>query len=291
MKLLLAQPSIPRFQWELEVLLTNLRRFGNFEIVLLFSRPHDVDDTVPYYLANKYGAQCFVFKDGRFNKTYNPSIRPYLLWQYFRTHPEAEAEQYFYIDSDIIFREWPDFATFTDNRFMVYGADCSSYLDYDYIMKCTNGQEIAERMARICGITVDQMKDVPGIGAQLILNKPDAEFWREAYENTESIYQMLAPIDSNIQKWTAEMWGQLWTWVRWSKTLIVSDELSFSRPTDDIQVWYDHKIMHNAGALADSGLFFKGRYVHETPFGQDFGSVPRNKVSYKYVQAIEKVVF
>lgn len=290
MKLLLAQPSLSRFQWELEVLLTNLKQFGGFEVILLFNKSKDYNGTVPPLLTQKYGAQCFVYPDLRTDRRYIPAVRPYLLWQHFLAHPEAEAEQYFYIDSDIIFREWPDFATCPFDPNMVYGADVGSYLNYDYIKQCHRGPEIAIKMAELCGITVEQMKAVPGIGAQLVLSSTTAAFWERSYHNSVDLYNYLLGVTTNLQKWTAEMWAQQWGWVREGKTLVASPELAFSRPTDPIAKWDESKIMHNAGVTGSGDMFFKGEWVDKLPFGADFSNIDPNKVSAKYVEAIQKVL-
>jgi hypothetical protein len=287
-KLILAQPAVPRFQWELEVLLTNLSQFGEHEITLLFSKN---DDAIPDYFKNKYGCRVFVYEDKRIYNRYIPSIRPYLLYCHLLTHPEYEQGQYLYIDSDIIFREMPDFATFDLDSRKVYGADCDSYIGLDYVLGCKNGPTIAANMASICGITVEQMRGVPGIGAQVILNNPTADFWLRAYKLSNRIHMYFETVDSNIQKWTAEMWGQLWAWVEAGIVPVHSSELDFSRPTDLIEVWDKHKIMHNAGVITgDPELFFKGQYTDRSPFDEDLSWVTDKKVSKKYVEAIQSVV-
>jgi hypothetical protein len=286
-KLILAQPAVPRFQWELDVLLTNLSQFKDLEITLLFSK-HDT--TVPIYLQEKYGCRVFVYEDKRIYNRYIPAIRPYLLYCHLLTHPEYEQGQYLYIDSDIIFREMPDFTTFDLDSNKVYGATCDSYINLDYILGCKRGPEIAQNMARICGITVDQMRQAPGIGAQIILNNPTADFWLRAYKNSNAIHRYLETVNTDIQKWTAEMWGQLWAWVEAGITPIHSTELDFSRPTDLIEKWDQFKIMHNAGVVGgDTELFFKGQYTDHMPFDEDLSWVTDKKVSKKYVEAIQSV--
>lgn len=287
MKIILAQPAILRFSWELEVLLTNIKQFGDFDVILLFTQN---DDTVPQHLANKYGVQCFVYGDDRSDKRYPPSVRPYLLWKYLSGDSSREQEQYFYIDSDIIFREWPDFSSVSNDASSVVGSDCSGYIDYDYIMSCQHGEEIAKHMASVCGISIEQMRGVPGIGAQLILNKPTAKFWERSYYDTLRLYDYFNTVDSNIQKWTAEMWAQLWGWVREDKHIVMPKELDFCRPTDNIKMWDMVKIMHNAGVVGSGEMFYKGMYVDHTPFGEDFSYVRRDKVSRKYVEAIKNVI-
>jgi hypothetical protein len=181
----------------------------------------------------------------------------------------------------------PDFATFDYDPHKVYGANCFSYMDLDYILSKRKGPEIAAKMAQICGISVDQMRGVPGIGAQIILNNPTAAFWLRAYRNSNNIHMYFDRLDSDIQKWTAEMWGQLWGWVAAGITPTHSTELDFSRPTDTIDVWDKYKIMHNAGVTVDDKeLFYKGQYTDRSPFDEDLSWVTDKKVSIKYVEAI-----
>lgn len=289
MKIILAQPAIPRFLWELEILLTNMKQFTDMEVILLFTE-HDF--TVPSRLRDKYGCSVFVYPDTRDDTDYIPSVRPWLLWQYLAEDPAREQETYFYIDSDVIFREWPHFATLPISENSVVGSDCDGYIGYEYITQTQEGDNIAANMASICGITVEQMKGVPGIGAHLILTKPTAAFWQRAYEDSNKLYHYLEGVDSNIQKWTAEMWAQLWGWVREGKEIVMPKELDFCKPTDPIEEWDKVKIMHNAGVTADLSheLFFKGKYIHLLPWNEDFSFVRTDRVSHKYVEALKKVV-
>ncbi len=287
MKILMAAPATLRFSWELDVVLTNIRSFTDMEIVLLFTE-HDF--TVPIRFRDKWGCSVFSYIDRRDDMTYIPSIRPWLLWQYLTDHPEAQQETYLYIDSDIIFREWLDFDTLNPQPGLVIGSDCSSYLSYDYIMQCEQGEHIAARMAEICGITVDDMKDVPGIGAQLILTNPTAAFWERSYHDSNKIYSYFLSLDSNVQKWTAEMWAQLWGWVREGMILSAPTELDFCRPTDPVERYDEVKILHNAGVTGSGDMFFKGAYDMTSPFREDFSQVRRDKATIRYVEAIQSVV-
>lgn len=269
------------------MLLTNIRQFSDMEIILLFTE-HDF--TVPAYFRKKYGCGIFTFTDRRDDTSYIPSVRPWLLWQYFNQHPAATAETYFYIDSDIVFREWPDFATLDLQPDTIYGADCSGYLSHDYLATVEHGPDIIQRMVEIAGITTEQMKGVPGIGAQLVFSGLPADFWERSYRDSNAIYHMLERTGGNVQKWTAEMWAQLWGWVRENKKIVQTDELAFCLPTDDIKRWDEVKILHNAGVTGPGKLFFKGQYDHTSPLGKDFNYVPKDKCSSKYVEAMAKVI-
>lgn len=288
MKLILAQPANLRFQWELEVLLTNIRQFTDIEVILLFK---EKNFAVPLYLRDKYGCSIFVYPDRRDDTTYIPSIRPYLWSRYLREHPEAENETYLYIDSDIIFREWPDFATLdlAPNRW--FGSDCSGYIGSKYVLSRRNGPAIAEKMAEITGITLDQLKATPGAGAQWVIQNPTAAFWERVYKDSNAIHNYFRGLDSDIQKWTAEMWAQLFGMVRQGIEVVIDHpQLDFCRPTDPVEKWDEVKILHNAGVTGSGDMFFKGLYDETSPLGQDFSGVRTDKATIRYVEAIKRVL-
>lgn len=289
MKIILAQIAIPRFKWELEVLLANIRQFTDLEVVLLFS---ENNFTVPAYFDEFERCSVFVYKDDRHNKDYIPSIKPYLFYKYLSENKDREQETYFYLDSDIIFREWIDFATLPINKNTVVGSDCDSYLGYNYVSKCQNGETIFEEMSKICEAPISQMKKTKGIGAHVIVSNPKASFWEKVYLDSISIHKYFETIDSNIQKWTAEMWAQLWGWVREGFNIIPSQELNFCLPTDPIEKFEDVKILHNAGILPEQSFeyFYKGKYLEYSPYNSDFSNIRKDKATYKYVEAILKVV-
>lgn len=285
MKLILCQPAIPRFQWELDVLLANIRQFTNMEVVLLFTE-HDF--TVPAHFRDA-GCSVFVYQDKRDDGSYIPSVRPWLLWQYFAEDPSRCDETYFYIDSDIIFREWIDFATLPISDETVVGSDVSHYLNYDYVASRTNADAVLDAMTEICGVTREQMQGVPGIGAHIVLKNFSPEFWKRCYFDSNKLYHAFEGIETNLQKWTAEMWAQQWGWVREGKTLIADPQLDFCLPTDDLKRWDEVKILHNAGILATMSheYFFKGQYVDYSPLGKNFDWVRQDKCTIRYVEAIQ----
>ena len=263
------------------------------EVVLLFSKPLGAyDKTVPRYLANKYkGVRCFVYDDNRADKSYIPAIRPYLWWQYLRNYPEREDETYFYIDSDVIFKEWPNLDGLLTSKDQIAGSNCDNYIGYEYLKQVEKGPEIIGRMAQYCNITPHQMIGVPGIGAQMVIGHPTAEMWQKAYSRSNIIYHYFDSVTSNIQKWTAEMWAQLWTFVEHGVEITMPKELDFCWCTDPLYRWDETKILHNSGVTKDDGeLFFKGKYHDHTPFDEDLSWVNPEKCSIKYVDAIKKVV-
>lgn len=288
MKYILCQPTQSRFKWELEVALTNYLKVGISlkDVILLFAGD---DPSFEQYFVSKFGVESHTYPDNRDDKGYIPSVRPYLWWQYLKEDPKRETERYFYLDSDVIFREKVNFKKARAKDDVWLGSDTNSYLNLDYIRGCRDGNRVLNEMARIVGVTVQSLETINhnSVGAHWIISRPTAAYWEKVYRDSNSLYFFLAHSGSNIQKWTAEMWSQLWNMMYFNIGPKVSDELSFSWATDDISNWQSNKIYHNAGVTESmSGLFFKGAYLDKTPFFDDFSFVDETKCSSIYVQAI-----
>lgn len=280
----MCQPAINRFAWELEVSLTRMKSLGIDDIVLLFSKHNN---TIPNYLRDKYSIEVHVYDDNRKDKTYIPSIKPYLWAKFLQEDSSRENETYFYLDSDVIFREVPEVI---QNDNIWYGSDCSSYLSVEYID--SKGVGILEQMCRLMGIDPNVIrKHNPVCGAQWIIKNPTYEYWLKVYNDSIKLYAYLNSIVAcGIQKWTAEMWAQLWNAYYFGIYPETSKELDFCWATDNIDKYYETKIYHNAGVLeSNSNLFFKGKYVYKSPFKDDLSFVDKDKASSKYVEAIKEV--
>lgn len=294
MRYMLCQPAQLRFQWELETVLTNILSLdGKADIVCLFGRVDDEDSNgVVEYLSNRYPTvEMHLYNDARSEKMYHPTIRPYLWHLYLSEDPIREQDIYFQIDSDIIFRELPDFTKIPYDEKTWYGSDCAGYIDYQYLKTRKLGDEIVDNFASILGVDRKVIENTEGVGAQWILVKPTAEYWKKVLEDSDRLYQYLQPLKSNIQKWTAEMWAQLYNASYFGIEQKIHAELDFCRPTDDVKMWDMVKILHNAGVLgsADEYLFYKGKYDRKTPFNDDLSYVRRDKAGIKYVDALKEV--
>ncbi|WMU07951.1 hypothetical protein vBCtySFA88_00019 [Clostridium phage vB_CtyS-FA88] len=299
MYFILAQPAIPRFKWELDVCLNNLKTLGVTNIILLFTK---YNATVPKYFEDKYNAQCFVYPDDDTSKKYIPSVKPYLFWQFLKHNPQYENEDFFYMDSDVIFRELPNFSKFIKNDKIWYGSDCTGYLGTEYIDG--KGKDLVTKMSNLVGVNETDIRKYCKVapGAQWLIRKPQAKYWHKVYIDCIILYRFFCKnepiyIDAHglgytpIQKWTAEMWAQLYNMPLFGIMPMISNELEFCWATDDIKRWYETKIYHNAGVTSDmrDHLFFKGAYVRESPIGKNFNWVNKNKCSCKYVQAMLKL--
>lgn len=290
MKYLLAQPANIRFSWELDVFLTNLRSLDkNTPVVLLFLR--EQSSVVQHFVDRYPNLEIHEYADKRERKNYIPTIRPYLVCNYLKENPSREKEDYFQLDSDIIFRKLPDFSKMPLNSQICYASDCEGYMGYHYLMTRKNGPKIVDKFSEILFIPRDIFNSIPGVGAQWLIYKPTAQLYWHIWQDSQILYDFLKPIDSDIQKWTAEMFAQLYNLVKFGWYTIPSDELTFCRPTDNVLQYYKYKILHNAGVTAELSdkLFFKGKYTTHTPFSENLSWVDKTKASIKYVEAIQKV--
>ena len=290
MKYIMCQPAIKRFEWELEVAITRLQKLGITDIVLLFSKH---DPSVPPKFV-KMGCDVHVYEDLRISKRYIPSIKPYLWMRYLIEDPSRQMGSYFYMDSDVILRDIPNVEPKTT---IWYGSKCDSYLGVPYID--SKGPELLDEMCRVVNINPSLIRECnPVAGAQWVIKTPTIDYWEKVYNDSVKLYDRLCELEPlyvsrndngyvPIQKWTAEMWAQLWNIYYFAREAKTHPELEFCWPTEDISRYYETKILHNAGVIdANRGLFFKGQYTNRTPYNDDLYFVPQNKASYAYVQAI-----
>lgn len=299
MKIILCQPSILRFQWELDVFITNVRSLCNNEVILLF------DDQNPQFadhFAQYENVSCFFYKDSRENPVYISSIRPFLWVQFLKENPNMANEDFFYVDSDIIFREMIDFASLDFHPKKYLASPAAGYLGPGYI--AGKGEFYLAEMANIIGISTEQAASFLGNsgGAQWIISKPSVEFWEKVYRDCEALYRyfLLAEVvlrsqgeterlENPIQKWCADMWALLWNTAYFHISVETPSELEFCWPTQPISEWHRVKILHNAG-ISDKNKdkhFYKSEYFNKSPFDEENIEFEPTLCTAKYVEAIK----
>lgn len=260
-----------------------MKKLGIENIVLLFS---DFTKGIPTYLGDKYGVEVHVYEDMD-DWLYIPSVKPYLWSKYLLEDSSRENDSYFYLDGDVIFREIPEVIP---NKDIWYGSNCSRYLSIDYIE--STGKGIFEEMCNIVGVNPNKIRTAnPTSGAQWVVSNPTYEYWNKVYKDSNLLYRYLSKqTDSSIQKWTAEMWAQLYNVYLFGKTSQNHSELEFAWATDPVDRYYETKMLHNAGVTSDNeGMFFKGKYASDSPFADDLGFMDPSKASIKYVEALKEV--
>jgi hypothetical protein len=297
-----AQPDHPYFHWQVEVQLHNFIKLGinpNWIEVLW------AHDNSPSYealaLAAKYPTVRFFFykKTITQNHGYIPILRPDILEQHFRRYPALRGETVFYHDSDIIFRELPDFDSMHGDLYW-YLSDTVSYIGAEYIK--SKSHDLFNKLCDIAKIdpALVESNQANSGGAQYLMKGVTADFWKEVAEDSLALYKYMADreieerttvTDKNynpIQKWCADMWAVLWgAWKLGAQTKTTS-ELDFSWGTSGLKDYERCKIMHNAGVTDErkQELFYKGDFRSVSPFDSDLSYVNPQTASAKYVDAI-----
>jgi hypothetical protein len=289
-----------------EVLIHNFMKNGinpNW-IEILFSYDETISDE-GVALARKYPFVRFFFykKTPCDNYGYIPILRPDILEQHFLKYPNLSDEIIFYHDSDIIFRELPDFNSLLNDDIW-YLSDTVSYIGSDYIK--SKSDKILTDMCNIAGISRDlvEQNNKNSGGAQYLMKNIDHLFWRDVKFVSLDLYKYMldAEIEERktltedqlktynpIQKWCADMWGVLWCGLKRGNEVRLSDELGFSWGSSwGTHEWQRYKIMHNAGVSdnCNGKCFHKSEFMNKSPWDYDFSAIDPNSNTHNYVQAI-----
>lgn len=303
-----AQPDVPYFHWQVEVFIQNAISVGinpNW-IEIVFSYDGEISKE-GRELADRYPyVRFFFYRKSEINKNnygYIPILRPDILSQHFKIFTHLEKEIIFYHDSDIIFRELPDFNSLINDDIW-YLSDTISYIGANYIK--SKSEDLFINMCNIAGISkelVEQNQKNSG-GAQYLMKNIDYKFWEDVKETSIKLYKYMAIRESEeriklseeqlktynpIQKWCADMWAVFWGGLKRGNDIRISDELGFSWASSPPKEWDLYKIYHNAGLSSNMGgtAFYKGEYINKTPWDADFSNISTNSNTYNYVKAIE----
>lgn len=311
-----AQPDIPYFHWQTKVYIHNFIEKGinPADIHVLFSIVDGEEPSERSLKLRFLGVNVYHYIDNREKKFYIPTLRPLILSQWLKENPHL-SKCYFYHDSDIIFRELPDFENLINDD-ICYLSDTVSYIGYDYIKECGERYEkvhsnlfkgeLINRMCDVVGISPELIvnnKDKSG-GAQYLLKNVDYTFWDKVFIDSERLHMVLFnfnnknPINNGIQIWTSDMWAVLWNlWLLNNKTEI-TPKLSFSWATDNITSYYKHSILHMAGITEDlkQNKFYKGEFTTIDPLklldedNNYFDYIDDDSITKKYVEVMKSVI-
>lgn len=300
-----AQPDVQYFHWQVEVMIHNFIKHGinpNW-IEVLFAIENNPSSELTK-LREKYPyVRFFTYpRTVSDNFGYIPILRPDILEQHFTKYPELRGEVILYHDSDIIFRELPDFDSLHDDMYW-YFSDTISYIGADYIK--SKGDDLLPKLCELSNVdqTLVEANQENSGGAQYLTKGLSAEFWKRVKESALYMYKYMSERETSerlklnteelkaynpIQKWCADMWAVYWTALDMGANVRISPELSFSWGSSSLEEYNQHNIMHNAGVTAESNnsLFFKGDFINKSPFTADFSNLNKNTASYKYIEAI-----
>jgi len=303
-----AQPRLVYYAWQVEVMINNFIKRGinpnNIDIVVAWNPNDDTSKPETIEMWNKLSShyntvRFFFYQDTREQPIrYISSIRPNVLKQHFKAHPELQYESIFYHDCDIAFTKNPDFSKFLDDDIW-YLSDTNSYINYDYII--SKGQDVYDKMCEI----VKMPKMIPKLmnensgGAQYILKNIDWKFWDKVELDSEKLYYEITqlniqkkaadPSHHELQIWCADMWAVLWNgWIKGNETEVVK-EMDFCWGTDSINRWEETTIYHNAGVTCTcGGKFYKASYRESLPYNLSLRTSDDN-CSHLYYQEIKEV--
>ena len=137
-----AQPDVPYFHWQTKLYVSNFLELGidpcNIHVIFGLTNGQDKPSEESKKLCN-FGINVHYYVDNRINKSYIPSIKPYLISQWLWENPEL-GELFFLHDADIIFRKLPNFESLLNDN-INYLSDTINYIGFDYIQTCCEKYE------------------------------------------------------------------------------------------------------------------------------------------------------
>jgi len=311
-----AQPDIPYFHWQVKIYVNNFIEKGiePNKIHVLYIMINGSSPSNESLKIKDLGVNVYHYEDTRKTKVYIPTLRPLILSNWLKENPQY-SECYFYHDSDIIFRELPDFDSLLNDN-ICYLSDTKIYIGYEYLRLCSEKyttkysflkyNDLINKMCDVIGISSDIVKnnqETSG-GAQYLMKNVDYTFWDKVLIDSEKLYVMLHnyeqmfPIKYGIQIWTSDMWSVLWNlWLN-NKETTISDELSFSWGSDTISKYYEKKILHMAGVTDDlkNDKFYKGDFISKNPIellkndSTYFDYINDDSITKKYVEVMKTII-
>jgi hypothetical protein len=280
------QPRLLYYAWQVEVMINNFIKHGinpnNIDILVAWN-PNDLttsvqanvdawDKLAAYYSSVRF----FFYQDTRQQPIYYiSSVRPNILKQHFKAHPELESEAIFYHDCDIVFTQTPNWNQFLNDNIW-YLSNTNSYINYDYIK--SKGIDVYYQMCSIVGmeLIVPQLMNSNSGGAQYIMKNINHSYWNKVEKDSEQLFYQITQLNNQkkiadptyheLQIWCADMWAVLWNgWMLGNETKVVP-EMNFSWATDPKHRWEETTIFHNAGVTGTGKHFYKGIYQQQLPY-------------------------
>ena len=280
------QPRLLYYAWQVEVMINNFIKHGinpnNIDILVAWN-PNDLTTSVQANVDawNKLAAhynqvRFFFYQDTRKQPIhYISSVRPNILKQHFKAHPQLESEAIFYHDCDIVFTQTPNWNRFLNDGIW-YLSNTNSYINYDYII--SKGQDVYDKMCEITEMhpIIPCLMNSNSGGAQYIMKNIDWTFWESVEHDSEKLFKEITELNNQkkaanptyheLQIWCADMWAVLWNgWLEGNETKVVP-EMDFSWATDPIKRWEETTIFHNAGVTGTGKHFYKGIYQQQLPY-------------------------
>ena len=209
LRFICAQPRLVYYAWQVEVMINNFIKNGinpNSIDILVAWNPNDKTNepsTIEMWnkLAIHYNSVRFFFYEDTREKPirYISSIRPNILKQHFKAHPELKNEAIFYHDSDILFTKPFDWTPFLNDD-ILYLTDTNSYINSSYIL--SKGEDVYNKMCEIVGIDtiIPKLMNSNSGGAQYILKNIDWQYWEKVEVDCEKLYFEISQLNQKKKK-------------------------------------------------------------------------------------------
>ena len=303
--LICVQPCTKYYAWQVEVMLNNFNELGiqnEFQVHCLFAIPKEEngrDEFVSHIkkveAAYQGVANFYYYPDTReYPIHYISSVRPNILKQHFKTHPELSQTSIFYHDCDIIFSKFPDFLnTLLEQDNIWYVSDTISYIGYNYIV--SKGHDVLDKMCQIVGAHPFFIKDRESQsgGAQYLMKGVDWRYFEKVEHDCEKMFKEITALNNQmklvnpayheLQIWCADMWAVSWNaWLRGYETRIIP-EMDFCWATDNVEKYEEKYIFHNAGVTdkVKDKIFYKSSFHNSLPYETE-GTYDESRAGIKY---------
>jgi len=299
-----AQPDTFYFLWQLKLQLFNFSRLGivpeDIHVLIGYDPKRGLSQEFAEFIQTNQQASFYSYPDKREHKTYLSSIRPHIIHQHFLTFPILENETVFYHDSDILFRELPDFDRLNQNDTW-YASNTGSYLNKQYIL-ATAGEDVFIEMCEIVGINPElvETNNTNAGGAQYLIKNCNAGFWKKVEKDCENLYELLEKHNAKqgfcekrnkvqIQAWCSDMWVVWWNALLSGYSFGVHEELNFCWADSSIEQWGATKILHYTGSVTkdNTTIFRKSNYTHYSPFYDSLDEINKETCSYQLKEIIQ----
>jgi hypothetical protein len=304
LKFVCAQPAIPYYVWQVEVMINNFIEMGvdPSQINVICSISNNIIPTDWKKLSNHYiDVNFFFYNDIRVLNFYPSSIRPNILKQHWKLYPELSYDSIFYHDCDIAFTkpisEWITHEMIEDDQW--YGSDTRWYIAHSYIKG--KGDDVLNKMLDIMEMDEKTIQDneLNSIGAQYLMKGIDATFWDGVERDSERLFKEITELNKEkklkdpqyheLQIWCADMWAVLWNGWKMGYKTICHENLEFSWATSPKNSWNTFNIFHNAGVVnSETGLFYKAYYMNKLPYNENL-NIKEGTTSYEYWKLIQRV--
>lgn len=309
MVLVSAQPDVQYFHWQVRVYLHQFATQYDLraQSYALFAYTGDSPSKAVRDLRAE-GFNVVWYRDTRTaaEKSYIPSVRPHLLFKFFRQFPNLGACAFVH-DSDVLFTRLPRFEKLLGDD-VNYLSDTIGYIGARYLIDCgrryhakhgVGARDLLQTMCASVGIDPAQVErnEPRSGGAQYLLKRTTADFWREALRDTLALhvclkqYESRYPVAHGVQSWCAGMWAELWMLWKRGRAVEVHPALAFAWATEPYSRLQSPSIsiFHLAGITesAKDTVFWKAQYMQRDVLqlpASTFDYVSQSSSTYYYVQ-------